>query len=842
MRLAPGTKLNDYEILALLGTGGMGEVYRARDSQLKREVAIKVLPHFVSLDPNRLWRFEQEAQAAAALNHPNILAIHQFGSFEGAPYLVSELLEGETLRQQLERGSMPIRKTIDYGAQVGRGLAAAHDKGIVHRDLKPENLFVTKDGRVKILDFGLAKLTKDRSASDDQGTAINLGTDPGIVMGTVGYMSPEQVRGKAADHRADIFALGAILYEMLSGKRAFARPTSTETMTAILNEDPPAISQAAPSAPPGLQRVVQRCLEKNPEQRFQSASDLAFALEALSESGASAAHVADRVSHARWPWIASVVALASLAALGIAWWRIPRAVPVVESITQLTDDGEAFKANLATDGSRIYFNEGPPKSQKIAQVSVTGGTTSLVQTNLEDQIINGLAPNGSELLVVGGFSDISESSLWSIPLPSGEPRRLVREAQSADFHPDGRIMFSKGAEVFVADRDASNAVKIATFPAEIIDWITSSPDGRRVIVGAANEIFEMAPDGSDLRKILKRRPELGGFGWSSDPRYYLYLSKQGTRYDIWALPTAKGLFRRSPEPIRLTTGPLSFTDFVSSRDGKQIFAVATKERGQLVRYDIKSHEFLPLLDGISATDATFSRDGGWVAYTTYPDHALWRSRSDGSNRMQLTYPPMEAARPSISPDGTRVAFRLNWDVYVIDINGGEPQKVVEQSDYPVWSPDGNFLLVSIVTPEGRSGQRVVDVKSRKITVIPRYHGQWGGLWLSDSLLAASSGDSMGLMTLDLKTGKWRDILAGNFVNWVVSSDYKYLYFTSGGSEPKIERLRLADHQVETIASLKGFSRVVNFGWTALGIAPDGSPVLTRAISSPEIYALNVRWP
>jgi eukaryotic-like serine/threonine-protein kinase len=646
MRLAAGTKLNDYEILSLLGTGGMGEVYRARDSQLKREVAIKVLPHFVALDPNRLWRFEQEAQAAAALNHPNILAVYQFGNFEGAPYLVSELLEGDTLRQQLEHGPMPIRKTIDYGAQIAEGLAAAHDKGIVHRDLKPENLFVTKDGRVKILDFRLAKLTKDRSASDDQGTAINLGTEPGIVMGTAGYMSPEQVRGKAADHRADIFALGAILYEMLSGKRAFARPTSTETMTAILNEDPQAISQAAPSAPPGLQRVVQRCLEKNPEQRFQSASDLAFALEALSESGASATHVADRVSRARRPWIVVVAALASLAALGIAWWRIPRAVPVVESITQLTDDGEANKANLATDGSRIYFNEGPPKSQKIAQVSVTGGTTSLVETNLQHQRINGLAPNGSELLVVGGPADRG-ASLWSIPLPAGEPRELVGGGECADFLPDGRIIFSKGAEVFVADRDASNPVKIATLPGDVDGGIGASPDGRRVSLGVgATDGSEMAPDGSDLHKLPRHGPEVGLSAWSPDPRYSLYLSKQGARYDIWARPTASGLFRRSAEPTRLTTGPLSFTDFTFGRDGKQIFAAATKGRGQLVRYDIKSHEFMPLLGGISATNATFSRDGGWVAYTTYPDHARWRSRSDGRKRMQLTYLPWkQPSRP-----------------------------------------------------------------------------------------------------------------------------------------------------------------------------------------------------
>jgi len=286
--LTSGTKLGEYEVKSLLGSGGMGEVYRARDSRLGRDVAIKVLPSSLSADSDRLRRFEQEARAAAALNHPNILAVFQMGTYEGAPYLVSELLEGETLREQIKRGRLSMRKAIDCGVQIARGLAAAHEKGIVHRDLKPENLFVTKDGRVKILDFGLAKLTQPQSSSEHSALTLTEGTEAGVVMGTVGYMSPEQVRGEAADHRADIFAFGAILYEMLAGKRAFQKPTSPETMSAILNEDPPGISQVAANIPPGLQRVVHRCLEKNPEQRFQSASDLAFALDALSESTSSA--------------------------------------------------------------------------------------------------------------------------------------------------------------------------------------------------------------------------------------------------------------------------------------------------------------------------------------------------------------------------------------------------------------------------------------------------------------------------------------------------------------------------------------------------------------------------
>ena len=283
MTLAAGTKLGPYEILAPIGAGGMGEVYRARDPRLGREVAIKVLPATFSQDPDRLKRFEQEARAAGVLNHPNITAVHDFGTHDGAPYIVTELLEGETLRSRLGPGAISPRKAIDYAVQIAKGLAAAHEKGIVHRDLKPENIFLTKDGRVKILDFGLAKLKIDgaESGETDAGT-VSGGTQPGVVLGTMGYMSPEQVRGKPADKRSDLFSFGTILYEMLAGQRAFRGDTAADTITAILTKEPPDLSQTNKDVPPGLDRIVRHCLEKNPEERFESARDVAFDLEALS--------------------------------------------------------------------------------------------------------------------------------------------------------------------------------------------------------------------------------------------------------------------------------------------------------------------------------------------------------------------------------------------------------------------------------------------------------------------------------------------------------------------------------------------------------------------------------
>src|SRR5262245_45498336 len=284
MPLPPGTRLGPYEVTAPLGAGGMGEVYRARDARLGRDVAIKVLPVALAAHADRLARFEQEARAAGALNHPNILAIHDIGAHEGTPYLVSELLEGETLRDRLAGGALPVRKAIDLMAQAARGLAAAHERGIVHRDLKPENLFVARDGRLKILDFGLAKLTApDREGAVRQSApTLQADTGPGAVWGTVGYMSPEQVRGNPVDHRSDVFALGAILYEMLSGKRAFRGASPADTVSAILKEDPPDLTEVVEAIPPALERVVRHCLEKNPNERFQSARDLAFNLEAIS--------------------------------------------------------------------------------------------------------------------------------------------------------------------------------------------------------------------------------------------------------------------------------------------------------------------------------------------------------------------------------------------------------------------------------------------------------------------------------------------------------------------------------------------------------------------------------
>src|SRR6266536_1931073 len=372
MTISRDTRLGRYEIRSQLGAGGMGEVYLARDPKINRDVAIKVLPTAFSSDSERLRRFEQEAQAAGGLNHPNILSIYDVDTHDGSPYVVSELLEGETLREQLNGTALPVRKAIDYALQIASGLAAAHAKGIVHRDLKPENLFVTKEGRVKILDFGLAKLIEPRDGSEvrtDLPTR-QRNTEPGTVVGTVGYMSPEQVRGQRVDHRSDIFSLGVIVYEMLSGKRAFRGDSTIETLNAILKEDPPELSESNSQINPALERVVMHCLEKSPEQRFQSARDVTFALEALSGLTSSRTLTAAlpitagrRKNRERLAWVvAGVCLLGLLAALPFVIAYLGRA-PIDERVINLsvlppekaTMTGAVPTLALSPDGRRLAF-------------------------------------------------------------------------------------------------------------------------------------------------------------------------------------------------------------------------------------------------------------------------------------------------------------------------------------------------------------------------------------------------------------------------------------------------------------------------------------------------------
>ena len=445
MGLAPGTRLGPYTIEAPVGAGGMGEVYKAHDERLKRDVAIKVLPASYSQDADRLRRFEQEAQAAGGLNHPNITAVHDFGAHEGAPYIVTELLEGETLRARLAGGPVAVRKATDYAVQIAKGLAAAHEKGIIHRDLKPENLFLTNDGRVKILDFGLAKLTQSDAPADQQTNlpTASAGTEPGVVMGTLGYMSPEQVKGKAVDQRSDLFAFGAILYEMLSGQRAFHRDSAAETMSAILREEPPDLSATNKNVQPGLERIVRHCLEKNPEERFYSARDLAFDLEALSGLSGAAVAVAAGPSALRRgvPVLGTILGLVAAAAFG--YWLHARKGPVPPpSLRQLTfRRGTVLNARFGSDGKSVLYAAawdglpeelyvGSPESPEARQFGLQGA--DILAVSRTGDIAVALRARAS-----GAFAR-SGTLARVAATGGGAPREMLEGVEFADWAPDGK--------------------------------------------------------------------------------------------------------------------------------------------------------------------------------------------------------------------------------------------------------------------------------------------------------------------------------------------------------------------------------------------------------------------
>jgi Tol biopolymer transport system component len=464
MPLTTGTKLGPYEITGAIGAGGMGEVYRARDTRLNRDVAIKVLPAIFASDADRLHRFEQEARAVGALNHPNIMAIYDIGENSGAPYIVTELLEGATLRDRLQSGPLPMRKALDYGVQTAAGLAAAHEKGIVHRDLKPENIYITNDGRVKILDFGLAKLSPAQLASGEQTLASQtllaqsgsgaiptqpIQTQPGAVLGTVGYMSPEQVRGLPADARSDLFSLGTILYEMVSGNKPFHGDSAVETMNAILKEDPPELRAANRAVPPVLERIIRRCLEKNPGERFQSARDLGFALDATSGassgSGKAPAGIAPPEKQRKWILPAAAILLIGLAAgfiAAYATFRGPK-TPGRISVTPMTFRAECiFNARFAPDGATVVFSAA--KEGNVPELFIHRPDYPAPQPlGRTDTQLLAISSKG-ELAVLTGARFIAHfifnGTLARMDMSGGAPRNVAQNIQDADWSPDGESL------------------------------------------------------------------------------------------------------------------------------------------------------------------------------------------------------------------------------------------------------------------------------------------------------------------------------------------------------------------------------------------------------------------
>ena len=724
----------------------MGEVYRARDSRLDRNVALKILPASLTADRDRLHRFAQEARAAAGLNHPNILSIFDIGEENGTPYVVSELLEGETLRSRLQKGPIPLRKAINYALQIAHGLTAAHGKGIIHRDLKPENLFLTDDQRVKILDFGLAKLTRQVGQSDSgEAMTEQVATEAGMVMGTVGYMSPEQVRGKPAVPESDIFAFGAILYEMVSGKRAFHGDSAADVMSSILHQDPPDLTETARNVPPGLERIVRHCLEKNPAQRFHSAGDLAFDLEALSEvssskSGLQAAARKARAGEARRKLVlASAFAAALIAAIGIGWW-IGRAggaaaPPQYQQITFRT--GYMGNARFTPDGSVVY------------SASWDGGDYQLYLARTDENGARELGIKNAELLAVSPRGELAirlnslyldgyarSGTLARVPLSGGTPREVVENVQDADWSPDGESM------------------AVVRYVPENRHWRLEYPVGK-VLVDGANWISgpKISPDGKWITFADHENPV------GDDEGSIAVIGPDG-------------------KEKKLSSGWLSIEGNAWAPGGDEIWFTATRTGSAANLRGVKLNGKLRDITNVPGGMWIQDVHNGLALTVTQQQRIGIRGVPPGSTEeRELGWFGWSIPR-ELSRDGRKVLFEEegegggpNYTVFLRDTDGSPPVRIGEGRAESL-SPDGKWVVTQPlqggklrVVPTGAGEAREINTGNIRFT---RIHYMPDGKHLIGVGIEQNHGSRSYL--IDLKDGSIKPISPEGIAGTLISPD------------------------------------------------------------------------
>jgi serine/threonine protein kinase len=911
---AIGKKVSHYRVLEILGGGGMGVVYEAEDLKLGRRVAVKFLAEELGNDARSLERFRREARAAATLNHPNICTIHEFGEHEGQPFLVMELLEGRTLREYLESSSLgdqnlqasanlnvattglaalSLNALLDIGIQITAGLDAAAQRGIIHRDIKPANIFITNRGQAKILDFGLAKLaptaavglygipeqsTMREAHTMDGSTTVAPGADfhlslTGEAMGTAAYMSPEQVRGEALDGRTDLFSFGLVLYEIATRRPAFSGATAALVHDAVLNRAPARALDLNPNLPPKLDEIINKALEKDPGNRYQSASEMRADLEVLKQDLDAAPPSATRSRQRFYAIAAGLVALT-----GISVWMITSSTtPRVRRTLNLTHSGTALgPGRPVTDGSRLYFIEREGGHYALAQVPIGGGVPVIIPTPFPSTFLYDISPDHSQLLV-GSFQDgESETPLWTLPTSGGSPHRLGNmNAGGAAWSPDGRrIICTRGSELYLLDANGSESHKLVSVPGQTWGprW---SPDGHWLRFTLQDpklttlSLWEVSSEGANLHRLLlpgwkEARTQYGdgesGGDWTPDGKYFVFQSSHGEVSSIWAVREKPHfLHQRQSAPQLLATSEWHIWQVSLGENGRKVFFAGANESLELARFDSRLNQFVPNLSGIAARYISFSRDRQWVAYVTVPGYVLWRSRLDGSDRLQLTFPPISAGDPEWSPDGQQIAFCGVLDgrppgIFLVPRNGGTPQSIIAE-DWnhalrPDWSARGDFLLFTRLSP-ATSGQveRVgiyqVDLTTRQQALFRGAEGLRDPARSPDGRFVAALGAHFTrLMLFDSRSERWVEVARGaGLFGLAWSGDSKYVYSQSlYESNQPIFRVGVGNHSVERIATLKQLLRSDITTYKFLGIAPDGSPLATLTRKNSDIHALDVDFP